>query len=152
MKTHAPADYKCPLCRVASGNEEGGATLVWQDEVCVGAVALHQREATMGSLLLLPRAHYENIYTLPEHIGAHMFKATKFLALGLKDALSCDGVTVRQNNEPASGQDVWHYHVHITPRYESDGGLSGALSVAPVALRVDFAARIREAIASRIST
>lgn len=146
MKSHAPPGYKCPLCRVAAGHEERGATVVWQDEVCVGAIALHQQESTFGSLLLFPREHHENIFTMPEDAGANLFAATKLLALSLKKALSCAGVTVRQNNEPAGGQDVWHYHVHITPRYEDEATLNGTLVVSPVARRVELAARIRHAI------
>jgi histidine triad (HIT) family protein len=146
MKTYAPPNYNCPLCKVAAGKEEAGATLVWRDEMCVGAVALHQQQSTLGSLLLFPTEHYENIYSMPDEIGAHMFKVTKALALGLKQALSCAGVTVRQNNEPAGGQDVWHYHVHIVPRYENESELSSALIVSPVAQRIELAARVRYAL------
>jgi histidine triad (HIT) family protein len=146
MKSHAPNNYDCPLCRVVAGQEDGGETVVWRDEFCVAAIALHQQEATLGSLLLFPVQHHENIYLMPAKSGAHMFNATKLLAIALKQAFSCAGVTVRQNNEPAGGQDVWHYHVHITPRYEHEGELSNTLVVAPATQRLELAARVRHAI------
>jgi histidine triad (HIT) family protein len=148
MISHAPLGYTCPLCRVAAGNEANGETLVWRDDLCVAAVALHQNKATFGSLLVLPIEHHENIYTLPDHLGAHLFTVTKRLALALKASLACAGVTVRQNNEPAGGQDVWHYHVHVTPRYSDSSLLSPELSVASLSERVEIATRVRRAITS----
>jgi histidine triad (HIT) family protein len=146
MNSHAPLDYACPLCRVAAGNEDNGESVVWRDDKCVAAVALHQNAATYGSLLVLPIEHHENIYTLPDRLGAHLFTVTKRLALALKASLSCAGVTVRQNNEPAGEQDVWHYHVHVTPRYGDSSQLSTELTVASLPERRDIAARVRRAI------
>lgn len=134
----------CPLCGVASGGEDP-RTLVWRDEYCVGAVALHQKVATLGSVLLLPVEHYENIYSLPDDIGEHLFGVTKRLAHALKRALSCDGVTIRQNNERAGGQDVMHYHIHITPRYTGDDRGMAGWQASPVAQRIQLAEQIRAA-------
>lgn len=59
--------------------------------------------------------------------SAHRFNAPSATrALALKAALSCDGISTRQQNEPAGDQDVWHYHVHVFPRY-ADDGLYGSL-------------------------
>jgi histidine triad (HIT) family protein len=44
----------------------------------------------------------------------------KSLAIAMKKIYACDGVSTRQHNEPAGNQDVWHYHLHVTPRYEND--------------------------------
>jgi histidine triad (HIT) family protein len=38
----------------------------------------------------------------------------------MKQVYDCDGVSTRQHNEPAGNQDVWHYHLHVTPRYHGD--------------------------------
>jgi histidine triad (HIT) family protein len=146
MISHAPLGYTCPLCRVAAGKEADGQTLVWRDDQCIAVVALHQNAATYGSLLILPIEHHENIYTLPDHLGSHLFAVTKRLALALKTSLSCAGVTVRQNNEPAGGQDVWHYHVHVIPKYDDSSHLSTELSVASLEERVEIATRVRDVI------
>jgi histidine triad (HIT) family protein len=147
MHSHQPPNYRCPFCNIVAGGEDP-RTLVWQDEFCAAAVALHQKRGNIGSLVLFPKEHHENLYVLPESLGAHMFKVTKALSKGVKNALLCHGVTVRQNNEPAGGQDVWHYHVHVIPRYENDqfGVTEG--QVMPVLERVNIAQRIQSALSA----
>jgi histidine triad (HIT) family protein len=57
---------------------------------------------------------------MPEEIGHHIFDFSKQAAIALKEAYGCDGTSIRQHNEPAGNQDVWHYHLHVFPRYEGD--------------------------------
>ncbi len=121
MISHAPADYRCPFCRNIN---EGGADLPlemihWYDEVVVKLNPKWWR-ANRGALLVVPKAHYENVYDLPAELGTPIQVAVRDAALALKSALACDGVSTRQHNEPAGYQDVWHYHVHVFPRYEGD--------------------------------
>jgi histidine triad (HIT) family protein len=144
MQTHEPKDYRCPFCNIVKGGEDP-RTIVWQDDVCIAAIALHQKAANAGSLVLFPKDHHENIYLLPEHLGIHLFKVTKTLSIGMKSALQCHGVLVRQNNEPASGQDVWHYHAHVVPRYNNDQHQVTERSVMPLLERVEIAQCIRSA-------
>lgn len=73
-----------------------------------------------GSALVIPNDHYENVYDLPPDLGAPIQHAVRDTALALKEAFSCAGVSTRQHNEPAGNQDVWHYHVHVFPRYQDD--------------------------------
>src|SRR5687767_1579537 len=68
----------------------------------------------------MPNPHYENIYELPVPYMAKIQERAKSVAIAMKTAFSCDGVSTRQHNEPAGNQDVWHYHLHVTPRYEND--------------------------------
>jgi histidine triad (HIT) family protein len=74
-----------------------------------------------GNLLVIPQAHHENLFSLPDELGEPLQRAVRRAALALKDAYGCDGVSTRQHNEPAGNQDVWHYHVHVFPRYVGDG-------------------------------
>ncbi|MGL4231581.1 MAG: HIT family protein [Casimicrobium sp.] len=145
MQTHEPHAYLCPFCKIVAGGEDP-STLIWQDEVCFATVALHQKQGNHGSLLLIPKQHYESLYVLPEHLGAQMFKITKSLAIALKVATKCDGITVRQNNEPAGGQDVWHYHTHIIPRYKNDDFNAKTAFVMPLPERVELARRVRSSL------
>lgn len=138
-------DYRCPFCNIVTGGEDE-RTIVWRDQRIVAALALHQQEANHGALLLFPVNHYENIYSIPIELGLPIFEATKALALALKDALACDGITIRQNNEPAGDQDVWHYHVHLIPRYTGDDQSATAKVMMPIDQRVGYAAKIRDAI------
>ena len=57
---------------------------------------------------------------MPEEIGHQIFDFSKQAAIALKKAYGCHGTSIRQHNEPAGNQDVWHYHLHVFPRYEGD--------------------------------
>ncbi len=57
---------------------------------------------------------------MPDSLSNKVHALEKQIALALKKAYKCDGVSSRQHNEPDGGQDVWHYHLHIFPRYKND--------------------------------
>jgi histidine triad (HIT) family protein len=68
----------------------------------------------------VPNKHYQTLYDLPDKIGHRIFETAKKMSIAIKNAYQCDGVTLRQNNEPAGDQHALHYHLHIFPRYEGD--------------------------------
>jgi histidine triad (HIT) family protein len=68
-----------------------------------------------------PNVHYENIYEIPDDVLGSVQVAGKRIALALKATYGCDGTSFRQHNEPAGYQEVWHYHLHVFPRYHDDG-------------------------------
>ena len=146
MYLHEPSDYRCPFCNIVAGGEEP-RTVIWRDDLTIAFLALHQQPNNVGSIILCPVQHFENIYVLPEALGTHMFGVTQKLAVAIKMALQCQGVSTRQHNEPAGGQDVWHYHVHVVPRFNNDHHYTEAGSVMSVQQRVQFAERIRAALA-----
>lgn len=124
MYSHRPAEYVCPFCNYAAG---GGDDRVRPDHFVERTVATLTYVSPKwwpknhGALLVIPAAHFENIYEMPDDLGAPLLRATRRAALALKAAYSCDGVSTRQHNEPAGNQDVWHFHVHVFPRYDGDG-------------------------------
>ena len=71
-------------------------------------------------MFLLYPTIYENIYVLPDSISAEIQRVGKLIALAFKEVYKCEGVSTRQHNEPAGNQDVWHYHLHVFPRYNND--------------------------------
>lgn len=71
-------------------------------------------------MLVVPNAHHENLYDLPSRYGHAVHDLAREAALALKQSYGCDGITVRQHNEPAGSQSVWHHHVHVFPRYAGD--------------------------------
>jgi histidine triad (HIT) family protein len=83
--------------------------------------------ANPGGVLVIPRAHHENLYSVPSAVGHAVWDLTREVAVAMRAAYPCQGVSTRQHNEPAGGQDVWHLHVHVFPRsaddrlYERDG-------------------------------
>lgn len=71
--------------------------------------------------LVVPKAHIPNIYTLDDTTGAAVMRETIAIARAVKVGLRCDGVYLAQANEPAGGQDVFHFHLHVYPRWHGDG-------------------------------
>lgn len=76
--------------------------------------------ALEGHLLVVPKTQYRDIYELPEEIGAAMMRVAIQMAKTLKAITNCDGINLIQSNEPAAGQEVFHIHLHVKPRYEDD--------------------------------
>ncbi len=73
-----------------------------------------------GSALVIPNDHYENIFDLPDILATPIHAAARSTATAMKVAFGCDGISLRQHNEPAGSQDVWHYHLHVIPRWHGD--------------------------------
>lgn len=123
--SHKPADYECPFCRIVSGvdkNNKGTKQrdIIYQNSYVTAFIASKWWPNNKGHVLVVPNKHFENIYELPAEIAAEIHKAAQIIALGMKRTYKCDGISTRQHNEPAGNQDVWHYHLHVYPRYEKD--------------------------------
>lgn len=76
--------------------------------------------ANPGAAMVMPRGHHENLYSIPPADGHAVWDLTQQVALAMRRAYSCEGVSTRQHNEPAGNQDVWHLHVHVFPRHDED--------------------------------
>ncbi len=107
----------CIFCKLAGG-EIPTATLYEDDDF---RIILDAGPATKGHCLILPKAHYANIYELPDELAAKAFVLAKKTATRLTKALGCDGFNIVQNNGAAAGQTVFHFHMHLIPRWENDG-------------------------------
>jgi histidine triad (HIT) family protein len=106
----------CPFCRM--GRHELDHVAVLEDEDVLAVMDLYP--ATSGHVLILPKQHIENIYDLPEDLGARIMTTAIRVAKGIKETLSQDGLNLIQANEAAGGQTVSHFHLHIVPRYKGD--------------------------------
>ena len=106
----------CIFCKIANG-EIPSATLYEDDDF---RVILDLGPATRGHALILPKAHYADLTELPDDLAAGSMQLAKKIITALKPALGCDGYNVVQNNGPAAGQTVFHYHVHLIPRRDGD--------------------------------
>mgnify|MGYP003299616522 CR=1 FL=1 len=114
-------DSNCIFCKIANG--EIPSRTVEENEMF--RVVLDVGPATKGHMLILPKEHYRNLLDLPEEVAGEAMKLAKKLALRLKDKFQCDGVNIVQNNEEAAGQTVFHFHLHVIPRYKEDGQAIG---------------------------
>ena len=109
-------DKDCLFCKIAAG-EIPSATL-YEDEDF--RVILDLGPASKGHALILPKEHYRNLYDIDEDVAAKAMVLAKKIAVKMKDALGCDGFNIVQNNEEPAGQTVFHFHMHLIPRYEGD--------------------------------
>jgi histidine triad (HIT) family protein len=96
-----------------------------------------------GHVLIIPNEHFENIYDLPLALSSNIHALSRDVALAMKAEYQCDGITLRQSNEPAGDQNIWHYHLHVIPRYENDGFHSAQRVHFPVAERAQYVQRLK---------
>lgn len=125
LPSHAPADYDCPFCRLARDElapDSWNATedIILQTGRVTAFVSPVWWSRNPGHVLIVPDEHHENLYDLSDHLLSAVQVASRRVALAMKSAYGCDGVSTRQHNEPAGDQDVWHYHLHVFPRYPGD--------------------------------
>lgn len=106
----------CIFCKIANG-EIPSATL-YEDEDF--RVILDVNPASKGHALILPKKHADNLYALPEEAAAKVLVLAKNMAKKMEKALDCDGLNLVQNNGEIAGQTVFHFHMHLIPRYKGD--------------------------------
>lgn len=126
MYNHAPSGYICPYCLLVQGKENNQFPLVQNDIIFQSAdltafIATRKWINNPGHVLVIPNEHFENIFDLPSKLAEQFHVLTKNIALAMKAEYRCDGITIRQHNEPAGDQHIWHYHLHIIPRFKDDG-------------------------------
>lgn len=106
----------CIFCKIAGGDIPS-ATIYEDDDF---RVILDLGPASKGHALILPKYHASNIYELPDELAAKVMVLAKKMASKMTDALQCDGFNIVQNNGELAGQTVFHFHMHLIPRYEGD--------------------------------
>lgn len=110
-------DENCIFCKIANG--EIPSKTLYEDEEF--RVILDLGPATKGHALILPKDHFANLYELPDETAAKVMKLAKKMASSMTEKLSCDGFNLVQNNGEPAGQTVFHFHMHLIPRYQDDG-------------------------------
>lgn len=106
----------CIFCKIAHG-EIPSATLYEDDDF---RVILDLMPASKGHALILPKAHAENLYELEDDVATKVLLVAKKVMSKMTEILGCDGYNVLQNNGASAGQTVFHYHMHLIPRYEGE--------------------------------
>ncbi|MBR4768496.1 MAG: HIT family protein [Lachnospiraceae bacterium] len=122
-------DADCIFCRIIDGTIPSNT--IYEDDSY--KVILDNGPATKGHALILPKDHYRNFYDIPEETAVGAFRLAKKLMTKMTDVLAADGFHILQNNNEAADQSVFHYHMHLIPRYKGDQGVLGykPLSVSP---------------------
>jgi histidine triad (HIT) family protein len=145
---HAPAGYQCPFCHLARTLDEPApeSAIILVEPRIFAFIPLHHYAGIRGNCLIAPRAHHENVLEIPDHLGEDFFRATRLIANALQDAFGCPGISTRQHNGPAGDQDVWHFHLHVFPRFRDDGLHGGERVLYEAAERLEVAERLRRSL------
>lgn len=106
----------CIFCKIANG--EIPSRKLYEDDKFV--VILDLGPATKGHSLIIPKEHYANLYEMPADLAGEAMKLAQKMAIKMTDALGADGFNLVQNNGEVAGQTVFHFHLHLIPRYKED--------------------------------
>jgi histidine triad (HIT) family protein len=109
-------DDNCIFCKLANG--EIPTNSLYEDEDF--RVILDASPATKGHALILPKQHYTNMFEMDDELLGKAAKLAKKVVTHEKNVLGCDGYNVLQNNGREAGQTVFHFHIHLIPRYSGE--------------------------------
>ena len=110
-------DENCIFCKLANG--EIPSRTIYEDDRF--RVILDMGPATRGHALILPKEHFANIYEIPDDWAADAMVLAKHMTAVMHEKLGADGFNIVQNNGTVAGQTVFHFHIHLIPRYKDDG-------------------------------
>lgn len=110
----------CIFCTIIA--KEIPAEIVYEDERTLGFLDIHP--CAPGHTMIIPKRHAETIFEMPDDELGSLFSAVKKMTAVLKNAFAPDGFTIGINHGAASGQAVGHLHIHLIPRWHTDGGSS----------------------------
>lgn len=107
----------CVFCDIVAG--QVAASVVYEDDLVLAFMDIAQ--INPGHALVIPKAHYAALSDLPEVIGAHLFTIAQRLAgVVQRSGVRCEGVNLFLSDGAAAGQEVFHCHLHVLPRFRGD--------------------------------
>lgn len=106
----------CIFCKLANGDIP--TRMIYEDDNF--AVFMDMSPAAKGHSLVVPKEHYANIYEMPAELVGEAMKVAQKMAIKLTEALHADGFNIVQNNGEVAGQTVFHFHMHLIPRYKEE--------------------------------
>ena len=134
-------DDNCIFCKIANG--EIPSATIYEDEDFRAILDLGP--ASKGHALLLPKEHYADLFALPDETAEKVLPVAKKIVSRMKDVLGCDGYNLVQNNGECAGQTVFHFHMHMIPRYKDDNvGLGWEMGELSDADRDEILAKLKE--------
>ncbi len=106
----------CIFCKIANG--EIPSRKLYEDDQFT--VFMDMGPASKGHSLVVPKEHYANIYEMPAELAGEAMKVAQKMAVKMTNALHADGFNIVQNNGEIAGQTVFHFHMHLIPRYKGE--------------------------------
>jgi histidine triad (HIT) family protein len=130
----------CVFCKIAQ--KQASASIVYEDAEVLAFMDI--KPVNEGHTLVIPKAHFADIFDIPEDLNASVHRITKRIAVAVQKVTQADGISVVQQNGQAAGQEVFHLHVHVIPRNQGDHTrLFGKLSQADRGNLDELAAKIK---------
>lgn len=151
-RRHAPPGYLCPFCGLiagdvsAPGNRCELTDVVHQDPDLIVLMGINAAGVHDGHVMICPTAHHENLYTMPDWVLARIALMSREVARAMVVAWGVEGVSLRQHNEPAGDQHVWHYHQHLYPRFRADALVGRSRRLVQAGERARLAHELRGAL------
>ncbi len=108
---------ECIFCKIIKG--EIPSFTIYEDDLF--KVILDRFPAAPGHALIIPKAHYSDIFEIGDKEAAALYPLAKKMAAQIKKAVGAEGINIVQNNGEVAGQSVYHFHLHIIPRKSGDG-------------------------------
>jgi histidine triad (HIT) family protein len=106
----------CVFCRIIHGEET--VSIVYEDDHAVAFMDI--QPASPGHVLVVSRAHHENLFDTPDDIASHCLRVARRLAPGIRQATGADALNLFSANGRAGGQDILHFHLHLIPVTKGD--------------------------------
>ena len=106
----------CEFCKIIRG--ESSAEIIYQNQHAISILDI--KPIHFGHALVIPKTHCENLIEVPDEELLGLIKATKVVSRAVVESLAPEGFNIFSNNGKAAGQSVFHFHFHITPRYNDD--------------------------------
>ena len=144
----------CTFCAIGAGGDGIRTTredVVYRDQATTAFVAAKWWRGNEGHVLVIPNRHARDVYEIAEDDLAAVYGTAKRVAHAIRGSYGCEGTSMRQHNEPGGGQDVFHLHVHVFPRWAGDRLYernAEARWTTPTE-RAPYVARLRDALSGR---
>ena len=134
-------DENCIFCKIANG--EIPSRTLYEDEEF--RVILDLNPTTKGHALILPKNHFKNLYEIDDNTASKVLPLAKKMVASMTEKLNCDGFNVVQNNNEIAGQTVFHFHMHLIPRYNDD---NQSLVMKPCGMTAEEIDAVRDELAT----
>ena len=148
MYNHEPPGYDCPLCTMIRGEDQPDpwtkqADVFYRDDDVIAWVNAKWWGDIEGNVVVIPTAHVENIFDLPDDLAGKIHRVARRVATAMMETYGCRGISTRQHNGPEGNQDAWHYHLHVFPRYARDDLYGQPVRMVSAEERAPYAERLR---------
>lgn len=111
-----PTDSECIFCKIIAG--EIPCISLWEDQETLAFMDINP--ANPGHALVIPKQHWQDVYTIPDEAIGAVAATARRIATAVRTALTPDGINLVQANGPGAAQSVFHFHMHVLPRYSGD--------------------------------